>query len=129
MLLDVESTTEQLIPQNTETDECLPTTLRGLQGLRSLDLWNASITGPGLAALAETPRLDSLILNETPITDAGLEHLRLVPEQSHLELNETSIADAGLEHLRQLVVRGCPAVSDEGVTSLRQALPNCRISR
>ncbi len=51
-----------------------------------------------------------LSLEYTRVTDAGLEPLK------------------GLTRLQRLYLRGTK-VADEGVKSLQQALPNCRISR
>jgi hypothetical protein len=120
---------EYLNLQNTETDERLPTTLRGLRQLQSLDLAKSPISGLGLAALSQTPHLRSLTLNATPITDAGLEYLRLVPELETLQLEKTKISDAGLAHLaplkslRFLSLEQCEQITGVGLKSVGEAAP------
>jgi hypothetical protein len=95
-----------------------------LRQLQRLDLWGAPISGPGLAALAETPHLHGLTLSASHISDAALEHLRHVPELEELELDRTSITDRGLAHLaplkalRTLSLEQCEQLTGTGLTSL-----------
>jgi hypothetical protein len=132
--------------------------LAGLSQVKRLSIWGTSITDSGLEHIQGLTQLESLVIRETAITDAGLrrlaglKHLTRLdltktkitgPGLRHLEglenlkllhLGQTKITDAGLEyltgfhHLKELYL-GDTHVTEEGVKKLREALPNCRISR
>ena len=72
--------------------------LRGLEGLRALDLWGCGeITDTGLSSLEELGGLRSLNLRFCKqVTDAGLAHLQ------------------GLKALRSLNLRECDQITDTG---------------
>ena len=132
--------------------------LAGLSQVKTLYLFGTSITDSGLEHIQAMTQLEHLGIGETGITDAGLrylvalKHLRNLdltktkitgPGLRYLEglenlrllyLGQTNITDAGLEylkdchHLKELYL-GDTHVTEEGVKKLREALPNCRISR
>ena len=86
------------------TDEGLPQMIEGMTGLRSLTIFYAMITGPGLAKLRDCPRLLSLRL-DCPLTDESLANLAQVRQLGQLQIAGASglmITDDGLAHLDQL---------------------------
>jgi hypothetical protein len=86
------------------TDAGLPEMLDGLTGLRSLNIQNAMVTGPGLAKLRDCPRLLSLRLS-CPLTDDSLTYLANVRQLAQLDIGGASglmLTDKGLAHLEQL---------------------------
>jgi hypothetical protein len=124
-------------------------------GFEELDLTGSTISDADLELLRELP-CQRLVLDHCPITGPGLDHLKQLPrlqelhlrcpslsylgvrfvgDLKHLErlsLAETSTTDAslsslrGLERLRKLDLTGTK-VSEQGVATLRQALPKCEI--
>ena len=59
--------------------------------------------------LAQLPCLDYLMVGGDGVTDAGLQHLARLTQLRELHLFHAN-------------------VTDEGVTKLQQALPNCKIT-
>jgi len=77
--------------------------LKGLTGLRTLNLWNCEeITNDGTAYLSGLKELRTLYVGGTQITDAGLAPLKGLTKLWTLNLDETQITDAGLAHLKGL---------------------------
>jgi len=79
--------------------------------------------------LTEIGRIGAIYLYNTQITDAGLVHLAGLTS-----LQELFVTDAGLVHLKgltslQTLGLGNTQVTDAGVAKLKEALPNCEISR
>ena len=75
-----------------------------------------------------------LRLRNTEVTDTGLKHLKGLKNLEKLELDNTQVTDAGLEHLKgvrdlEKLYLDNTQVTDAGVNELREALPNCQISR
>ena len=105
--------------------------LAELGRLRELNLSGSSVTDAGLGRLAGAPSLMRLSLWDTRVTDAGLRHLQELPSLVELELGATAITDQGLAELAVLPLRRlslCDAlVSLEGLRTLREALPGCRV--
>jgi Leucine-rich repeat (LRR) protein len=65
-------------------------------------------------------------------TDAGLTHLQELKELEYLDLRNTQVTDAALAHLRGLsklkrVWLYNTKVTEEGMKSLQESLPKCRI--
>ena len=92
------------------------------------------VTDVGLEHLKWLIALKELYLGDTQVTDAGLLHLRGLRNLEYLNLRGTQITDAGLERLKGLtnLKELClthTQVTEEGVNKLRQALPNCKVSR
>ncbi len=81
--------------------------LRGLTGLKSLDLSGSQVTDAGLVHLAHLKNLDELLLSDH-ITDAGLPKLAGLSGLSYLNLAKSK-------------------VTKEGVRKLEKALPKCKI--
>lgn len=73
------------------------------------------------------------------VTDAGLEHLQGLNNLEWLNISHTQVTEAGLEHLKGMTnleelwicclyqADRQKKVSDEDVSELQEALPNCRI--
>ncbi|HDZ20913.1 MAG TPA: hypothetical protein ENH78_06435, partial [Phycisphaerae bacterium] len=76
--------------------------LKGLTGLRMLNLSETTITDVGLAHLKGLTGLQRLSLDDTHITDTGLAHLKGMTGLRALNLWGTNITDAGLAHLKGL---------------------------
>ena len=95
---------------------------------------DTKITDDGLKHLKDLTKLDSLSLHSGKVTDDGLKHLSVLTSLQTLHLSISKVTDAGLEHLKGLTnlkslsIRS-PNVTDKGVERLRQALPNCKITR
>ena len=70
--------------------------------VRTLDLSDAPVTDAGLAALADFPKVERLILRRTAVTDAGFERFRGLTTLVELDLAGTKVADRGLGHLSGL---------------------------
>ncbi|MGD0091665.1 MAG: hypothetical protein ABSE73_17245 [Planctomycetota bacterium] len=108
--------------------------LKGLTGLRTLNLRATQVTDAGVAYLAGLTGLRSLFLAETKITDAGLANLKDLSGLQNLDLHSTAITDAGLANLngltglRFLMLDGTK-VTMEGVAKLLKALPNCTVQQ
>ncbi|MCE9543933.1 MAG: hypothetical protein K8T25_00180 [Planctomycetia bacterium] len=97
-----------------------------------VELRNAKVTDSGLEHLKGLTGLRRLDLDGTQITDNGLEHLKGLKALQTLWLNETQVTDNGLEHLRGLTTLQWlrldgTKVTDAGVARLQKALPNCEI--
>jgi hypothetical protein len=107
--------------------------LAGLTSLRKLNLWRVPITDAGVASLAGLIKLEWLNLDNTQFfSDAGLVHLKDLKQLSFLHLGSTAVTDAGMSQLAGLtsledlkVTR--TAVTEDGVASLRESLPDTRI--
>ena len=78
-----------------------------------------------------TPTLESLHLTGTRFTDAGLVHLKGLPRLRELTLHDTQLSDAGLEQLKGMtnleLLDLRAQVTPEGVSRLREALPECQM--
>ena len=100
--------------------------------LWDLRLGKTKINGSSLERFTSS-RLSYLDLSETQITDANLKSVGKFSRLETLSLHLTEITDNGLNHLtglsklKQLVLRRTK-VTAKGVASLKEALPNCKIS-
>lgn len=70
----------------------------------------------------------------TQVADAGLEHLKGLTSLQVLNLGGSPVTDAGLEHMKgltslQSLYLSSTQVTDASVKKLKEALPNCKISR
>ncbi len=104
-----------------------------LKKVKFLYLFDTAITDAGVVHLKELPRLEILCLDRTQITDVGLKTLEELPRLERLHVHSRApITDAGLESLKkhqrlfELRVVG-PNITEQGVESLRQALPRCEV--
>ncbi len=99
--------------------------LRGIIGLESLNLWNTSLSDSGLVHLKGMTNLQRLAMGRTQITDDGLKHVRGLTRLRFLALDAEGVSDAGLAHLeglsdlRSLVLWGTQ-VSDAGLVHLEK---------
>jgi len=100
--------------------------LKGLTGLRELDLGYTKITDAGLAHLKGLTGLRELNLRHTKITDAGLAHLKGLTGLRKLYLVGTQFTDAGLPHLLYL---GDTQITGAGLADLKKALPETHAKR
>jgi len=75
--------------------------LKGLTGLRQLDLSNTEISGPGLNSVSHLGELKRLILEDTSVDDQQLARLKGLNRLTELNLTNTRITDAGLQYLTQ----------------------------
>jgi hypothetical protein len=77
--------------------------LQQLTELRTLDLGENPIVGPGLKHIAELSKLESLWLIDCGrFSDGGMEHLRALDNLQQLILQFTQVTDAGLRPLYAL---------------------------
>jgi len=95
--------------------------------------FHASLTDAALETLKPLNHLEVLVLAGDHITDAGLENLKGLNRLKILDLEFTrQITDAGLENLKGLnQLQGLflmeTKVTDEGIRSFQEALPNCKV--
>jgi Leucine-rich repeat (LRR) protein len=113
-------------------DESLPL-LQKLPHLERLDLVQALITDEGLIAIGKLRSLVQVDLEANQLSDAGLAHLAGLENLRTLSLaGNEGVTDqsfqvlASLSMLTSLDLSGT-AVTDQGLTALKAALPNCRI--
>lgn len=129
----------------------------GMEPLTALRLLGRGFGDAGLANLKNLPRLWLLIVNSDRVTDKGAEavsklkglrkldfmfakltprglaHLHKLPKLEELYLHAAKIGEdalvplAEMKGLRQLSLP--KAISDQAVSRLRKALPNCRVSQ
>jgi Leucine-rich repeat (LRR) protein len=76
--------------------------LKGLTGLKSLDLGTSQVTDTGLGQMTALTGLQTLDLGGTRVTDSGLQHLTVLTELQELDLQRTRVTDVGLSHLRNM---------------------------
>lgn len=109
--------------------------LRRLVNLEELSIYKNRLTDDSLAEIKKFKKLDTLILGYNQITDKGLVHLKELSDLAYLDLSANmGITDAGLEHLKVLknlreLHLFTTQVSDKGVASLKQALPDLKIRK
>jgi Leucine-rich repeat (LRR) protein len=115
-------------------DESLPL-LEKLPHLERLDLVQALITDEGLSAIGKLRTLAQLDLEANQLSDAGvahlagLENLRTLGLAGNEGLTDQSFqALTSLPMLTSLDLSGT-AVTEQGLTALKAALPNCRIAK
>lgn len=106
--------------------------LVGLAKVRLLNLEHTNITDRGMTYLPSMQSLEWLVLDNTTITDDGLKQLKTLKTLTHLFAIRTDTSDVGVEELKGLsslewIDLIGTSVSEEGETSLKKALPNCRI--
>lgn len=70
--------------------------------LEKLDLEGCNITGSGLEAIADAPRLKRLSLEDSPVTDDALKHLSGLQALESLNLRQTKVTGTGFAYLRGL---------------------------
>jgi hypothetical protein len=109
--------------------------LNGLRKLESLSLVATKITDEALKTLARLPALQILDIRGCNLTDAGLAHLANAPSLTRLTAFKTKsggglITDKGLNSLStiktlQFVDLSGNRISQSGVQSFREALPEC----
>ena len=111
---------------------------KGLSSLRQLPLnalflSDTKVTDTGMMTLAGLRSLEVIELNGTSVGDDGVAQLASLPKLRTLALQKTALTDRGLNHLAttrslQTLHVGGTKVTVEGITTLRKALPNCKIT-
>ena len=106
--------------------------VRYLRSLREARLSHLQLGEQGLAPLAALPALESLEIWLTEIDQIDLMHLGQVESLRELSFHHNQMTDAGLKHLANLprlqkLEFHQTRVTEEGVSALREALPNCQI--
>ena len=103
-----------------------------MASLIDLNLHETSITDADLDRLQRFPKLSTLWLGATAVTDSGLARLQSFKRLRNLELSDLSITDAGIQQLAKCtqleylnLTRN--AISLQGLKTLREALPRCKI--
>lgn len=81
-----------------------------LKDLKALQLAETRITDKGAAQLGELTQLEFLNLRQTQITDASIDTLKKLKRLKHVDITDTQI-------------------SAEGFKSLKDALPDCYVTR
>jgi Leucine-rich repeat (LRR) protein len=109
--------------------------LNCLTNLRCLMLNDTEITEAGLERLKGLKELQELWLEDTKITEVGLENLKSLKQLQVLWLSGPQVTDNGLRHLAGLKqlrvlwldrIRGIH-VTNQGMKTLMQTLPNCEV--
>ncbi|MCU0981486.1 MAG: hypothetical protein MUF25_20235, partial [Pirellulaceae bacterium] len=115
-------------------DESLPL-LQKLPHLERLDLVQALITDEGLAVIGELKTLAQLDLEANQLSDAGVAHLAGLENLRTLGLaGNEGVTDQSFQALASLPMLvfldlSGTAVTEQGLTALKAALPNCRIAK
>jgi hypothetical protein len=132
--------------------------LRGLTGLRSLNISYTSVTDAGLEAISDLPNLMSLYLGGTEVKGAALSKLKSLPKLVLLDLQATPFGHEGLTalsgatslqiltlrqvrmspeslplvkaipRLREVDITGC-GLLDEEVADLKKSKPGLKVQR
>jgi Leucine-rich repeat (LRR) protein len=109
------------------TDELL-VHLRGMKKLKTLQLYNSAIQGPGLEHIARLENLDYLDLSFTQIDDDALKWIAQSKNLTGLSISRTRVTDAGLHHLDGLQSLKNISLRDTSITDeafkLLPKLPN-----
>lgn len=103
-----------------------------LHYLRLLQLEANGVTDQGLSQLDNLPYVENLSLSHTAISDNGLSALSNFPRLRVLRLRGTDVSDAAIDRLgtcQQLekLELGMTNVTPDGIRSLQQKLPKCKI--
>jgi len=106
--------------------------LNRLHYLRLLRLEANGITDDGLLQLDNLPYVEHLSLSHTAITDKGLSALANFPRLRGLDLRATDISDVAVSelgkcHLLENLGMEMTNISADGIKSLQQKLPKCKI--
>ncbi|MBQ9456752.1 MAG: hypothetical protein Q4A17_10795 [Thermoguttaceae bacterium] len=125
--------TQLIVSENVIDDEGL-TYLEGLTKLEHLDLWANIVTDSGVDSLVKIQSLKKLSLVACQITDEGVAKLAALSNLADLDLAETSISDACIDSLAQMkslkaVSFRATSVSEEAMAKLREALPECKVTK
>jgi hypothetical protein len=108
--------------------------LPDLPSLRTLQLTDTKIEGPGLSRIAAFRNLEHLLLNGSAVTDDGLRQLAGAKSLVRLHLDGMPLSAAGLKpvvalpRLQYLSIRGCQVPYDD-VEQIRANVPTLRIDR
>lgn len=108
---------------NTRVNDAWLEKLAGLPDLRSLDIANMDVRGPGLSAVGTLRTLESLNLTLTPVTDEPLGALAGLTGLKILGLASTKSTGTGMERLQtlrkleNLNFHSCP-VTDAGLQGI-----------
>ena len=109
--------------------------IKGLTALRKLNLESTKITDGGLEQLKGMHFLTWLNLCSTEITDAGLLNVGRLSDMKELDLHHEDYGRRppdghlhGLTELNDLWLMNTD-VTDAGVATLQQSLPNCKVHR
>ena len=113
--------------------------ISNLSHLEQLTIWlsgEAPLTAAGMAHLQSLRELRSLTLNGISASDPGLREIAKLNGLERLSLSGFGITDAerkrvgegleGLPHLKSLRIL-VTNITDQGVTKLQRALPNCEV--
>jgi Leucine Rich repeat len=107
--------------------------LKGLSGLKSLDLGGTDISDAGLGQLEALTNLEYLGLIRTRVSDSGMIYLKGMTKLRTVYLDSTQVSDEGLVHLKgltrlKLATFSGTKVTDRGVRELKQALPKAHVT-
>ncbi|MGD9680310.1 MAG: protein kinase [Candidatus Obscuribacterales bacterium] len=107
--------------------------LAELENLTIIEAGGCGITDRGVEILAGLPRLQTLEIDKTDTTDTALAALARSKSLKRLHLDYTLITDRGLSDLAKvktleyLKLKGCGAVTPDGIAKLKKALPGCKV--
>lgn len=105
-----------------------------LHYLQLLRLEANGVTDKGLVQLDSLPYIENLSLSNTAITDKGLSALSNFPRLRFLGLRGTDISDGAVDMIAKCprlekVELGMTNVTANGIQSLQQKNPNCKIEQ
>ncbi len=101
--------------------------IQRLTGLKELNLMGTKVTDAGMESISELTNLECLSLRGAKVTDAGLVYIRRLTNLRELGVDGTGVTDAGLAHLQALpeiqsLRLGPKQISSTGLVHL-QGLP------
>jgi Leucine-rich repeat (LRR) protein len=120
--------------QTTLSDAAVLKLISVMPLLDSITVRGALVGNEFVEGIGQLVDLRYLEMKETRLTDDGLRHLSCLSGLRELVIEQAEITDegvpflAGLKQLRLLQLRDV-RISEDGFERLRQALPNCGISR
>lgn len=107
--------------------------LAELENLAMIEAGGCPITNRGVELLAGLPRLQTLEIDKTDTTDTALAALARSKSLKRLHLDYTRITHRGLSDLEKvktleyLKLKGCGAVTPDGIARLKKTLPGCKV--
>jgi hypothetical protein len=89
------------LDKDSATDANVAELARQVPNLKTLKLW-ANVTDPAMADVAKFTGLEELSLQGSKVTDAGMANVAKCPKLARLTLSKTAVTENGLEALKGL---------------------------
>ena len=127
---------ENLNLNSTDLSDKSVSNLAKMTQLKVLNLGGSGITDAGLAKFGNLRNLVDLSLDHTLISDKSMPMVAKFRKLHHLNISSTPVTSDGVIlfkdrdlPLRHLETKDCPGITDEGLSVIRRAKPNCTLDR